>query len=278
MRKSQFTRKQRVAIALDPRTQSEIGAELGVTQKHISKIQSETIIPNSYSVGDAVAFLDKLRRQSVPVAGVATSPPYNLGLKPRNGDTNWQANRLAQEGYSAHNDNLPRAEYVRRQREFLDAAVKLVGVAGVVCYQHKPVHRNLQVNLQMDILEGYPLRQLIIWDRGSSNNHDNSLVPPSYEFIAIIAGKKWKLTGEAYAESRKWGAVWRIPPENGTEHEAPFPLELARRMVMLANGGPVVDPYAGSGTVGKAAINLGVEFYLNDVSRRFSHDFNERHL
>ena len=277
MPSSKLTQLQRLAIAGDTRPQREIAAAYGISQPAVGKIKGKAIIqPNSYSVGDAVEFLRRLGRQGVDIGVVATSPPYNHGLRPRNGSTNWQASKLAQQGYPADNDNLPRAEYVRRQRAFLDAALKLVGDGGVICYQHKPVHRKLQVNLQQDILDGYPLRQLIIWDRGSSNNHDSSLYPPSYEFVAIIAGKRWRLTGDSYDAARQWGAVWKIPPASGNDHEAPFPLELARRMVLAGNGRAVADPYAGSGTVGHAAAALGIDFYLNDISRRYAYDFSER--
>ena len=275
---AKLTPKQRQEIAIDKRPQQEIGQAYGISQKQVSVIKNDAPpAPNSYSVGDAVAFLNRLRRHKIPVKVVATSPPYNLGLKPRNGQsTNWAANALAEQGYPAHSDNQPRAKYVAGQRAMLDAALALVGNDGVVCWQHKPVHRNLGVMLHHDILDGYPLRQLVIWNRGSSNNHDASFAPPTYEYVAFIAGKAWKWQGAGYDESRHWGAVWDIAPAHSVNHEAPFPLELARRMVMAGNGDAVADPYAGSGTIGLAAKQLGVPFYLNDISRRCAYDFEDR--
>ena len=275
---SKLTVEQRQAIASDGRSVSDIVAEYGIGQAQVYRIKAAAIpTPNSYSVGDAVAFLKRLRRHKVPVSVVATSPPYNLGLKPRRGsDTNWKSNALAEkDGYITVGDNLPRGKYVQQQRDMLTAALALVGDDGVVCYQHKPVHRKLQVNMQQDILADFPMRQLIIWDRGSSNNHDASLFAPSYEFVAVLAGRKWKLRGEWYDASRAWNAVWRIPPGEHNEHAAPFPMELARRMVSAGNGGAVADPYAGSGTIGRAARDLGVTFYLNDISSAYAETFKE---
>ena len=82
------------------------------------------------------------------------------------------------------------------------------------------------------------------------------------------------MTTEAYKESRAWGAVWNVPPERNP-HEAPFPLELARRMVMLVPGA-VLDPFAGSGTVGIAALAQGKKYYLVDNGERNKTMFTTR--
>lgn len=274
---SKISPEQRQAIASDHRPVKDIVAEYGIKQAQVYRIKAAAIpTPDSYSVGDATAFLNRLRRHKIPVGVVATSPPYNFGYRRRHDDGNWKASVLWQQGYSAHNDNLPRARYVAGQQAMLTAALELVGDDGVVCYQHKPMHRNLTVNMQTDILDGFPVRQIVIWNRGSSNNHEAAFAPPSYEFVAFIAGRRWKWQGQGFEESRQWGAVWNIPPATGNPHEAPFPLELARRMILAGNGGAVADPYAGSGTIGYAAQELGIPFYLNDISRRYAYDFLER--
>lgn len=60
--------------------------------------------------------------------------------------------------------------------------------------------------------------------------------------------------------------VWRIHPATGSEHPAAFPLDLARKIVLYYSfkGDVVMDPFAGSGTVGKAAAALGRRFVLFD--------------
>ena len=52
--------------------------------------------------------------------------------------------------------------------------------------------------------------------------------------------------------------VWYIPPAHDPVHPAVFPLELARRIVALYSfiGDTVLDPFAGTGTVGCAALEL----------------------
>ena len=55
-------------------------------------------------------------------------------------------------------------------------------------------------------------------------------------------------------------------------HPAPFPYELVRRLVTFSRGA-VLDPFAGSGTVGKVAIDMGWPYYLIDISRQYKDMF-----
>ena len=74
----------------------------------------------------------------------------------------------------------------------------------------------------------------------------------------------------AEGEWAEWGsrAVWRIPSVRANDdHEAKFPLELARRVVRLFSdaGDLVVDPFIGSGTTAIAAQMEGRRFVGMDV-------------
>ena len=232
---------------------------------------------NSYVVSDALDFIRQLAIQRIPIGAMVTSPPYNLGLHRRSSlsRSNWRTSKLFHDGYGAHDDALPRDEYVTWQRSILTAALDVVGPAGVVCYQHKPVIRDGLCNMQTDILDGFPLRQLIIWDRGSTNNHERSFCPPTYEFIAVLAGRRWRLPDDGYRESRKWGSVWTLYYDRRNTHEAPFPVELARRMCLFSHGA-VMDPFAGSGTTGIGAVQAGRDYYLADNNPNCQQQFIAR--
>ncbi len=58
--------------------------------------------------------------------------------------------------------------------------------------------------------------------------------------------------------------VWRITPAHDPRHPAIFPIELAEKVIRYYSfvGDVVLDPFAGIGTVGKAAIKLGRRFVL----------------
>ena len=264
-------------IAKDDRPQREIATAWGISRPRVNQIKRDwTFKQDSFIVGDAEKVLDRMVRARVRVDCVITSPPYNLGLKPRNGGTNWNANKLAEEGYGQHQDNMPRADYVKWQRRILGKCLELVGSAGVVFWNLKPILRDGISNLHADIIQDMPVRQEIIWDRGSSNNHDGSVVPPTHEKVFMLCpSKRWKLPDEFYQASRKWGSVWRIPPAVNNPHPAPFPLELALRMA-LASKSAILDPFAGSGTVGLAARELGLPFYLIDNDHPCKEMWKER--
>ena len=61
--------------------------------------------------------------------------------------------------------------------------------------------------------------------------------------------------------------VWHIAPSSHRKHSAVFPLELCRQVIKLYSfkGDLVFDPFAGSGTVGEAAIELERFFFLTET-------------
>jgi DNA modification methylase len=67
--------------------------------------------------------------------------------------------------------------------------------------------------------------------------------------------------------------VWSIPltHEKGVEHFAMFPIELPTRIIQVAcpPGGLVLDPFAGSGTTGLAAKQLGARCCLMELNPEF---------
>jgi site-specific DNA-methyltransferase (adenine-specific) len=68
-----------------------------------------------------------------------------------------------------------------------------------------------------------------------------------------------KLCGE-FSVRNNW---WYVPPEKG-EHPAVFPLRLATDHILSwsSEGDTILDPFAGSGTTGIAALNTGRKFVL----------------
>ena len=232
----------------------------------------------AYNIGDAIDFVKDLKGSGI--SGIATSPPYNKSFKKGNySSSNWAASKLMNDGgYSHYNDNMPEDEYIKWQRQFIETSVDTLGDNGVLIYNIGRRIKNLHQDMRASIVEGFPVRQTVIWNRGSSNNQGGkrpSILPPIYELIYIIAGNKWRLPENRLSEFRKWGDVWRIVPEQGNPHPAPFPLELAIRMAKLING-HVVDPFAGSGTMGIAALELNLPYTLNDISPDYRKMFEER--
>ena len=61
--------------------------------------------------------------------------------------------------------------------------------------------------------------------------------------------------------------VWNIPPTSDRVHSAVFPIKLCNEIVRLYSfvGDLVFDPFAGSGTLGKSAVQLGRYFFMTEI-------------
>jgi DNA modification methylase len=79
--------------------------------------------------------------------------------------------------------------------------------------------------------------------------------------------------GRGHPNGRNPGDVWQIPtrPYSGP-HFAAYPVDLPLRCIAAGckPGGTVLDPFAGSGTTGLAAIELGRKFTGVDISPDFA--------
>ncbi len=65
--------------------------------------------------------------------------------------------------------------------------------------------------------------------------------------------------------------VWKIDPTFDKTHSAVFPLELCNKIIKFYSfkGDLVFDPFAGSGTLGKSAIDLNRFFFLTEKEKKY---------
>lgn len=71
--------------------------------------------------------------------------------------------------------------------------------------------------------------------------------------------------------------IWKIDPTFDKVHTAVFPIELCNRIIKFYSyiGDLVFDPFAGSGTLGKAALNLNRYFFLTEKEEKFVNRIKE---
>ena len=193
---------------------------------------------------------------------VLTSPPYNL-----NGD-GYSATgtyfRNLDTGYEDHDDAMPHDEYVAWQHDVLTACWATLADDGAIIYNHKPRVRGNQVRLPLELVPpDIPVRQVIVWDRGSGFNRQLTYFVPAHEWLLLLARPDFRLT------TRSVDDVWRIPFETGSEHPAPFPLKLASTAVNATSAALVVDPFAGTGTTLRAAKDAGRRAIGIEKSERY---------
>jgi modification methylase len=201
---------------------------------------------------------------------VVTSPPYNLknstgnGMKACTTSGKW-AGAALQNGYSHHNDCMPHDDYVRWQRECLAEMFRLIKDDGAIFYNHKWRVQNGLLQDRRDIVDSFPVRQIIIWKRKGGINFNPGYFLPTYEVIYLIAKPSFKLAPKA----NSLGDVWEITQELNNAHPAPFPLELIKRIIGSTNAQIILDPFMGSGTTALAAKTLNRDFIGIDISPEY---------
>lgn len=225
----------------------------------------------------AEALLGAMWSESVDL--VVTSPPYNLKNSTGNGMQDSRGgkwlNAALLDGYEAHDDNMPHVDYVAWQRRVLEQCMRVLKPTGAIYYNHKWRVQNGLLQDRADILEGFPVRQVIIWERGSSVNFNDTYYLPSYEVIYLIAKPDYRLTPKANALKD----LWKFPPESNNPHPAPFPMELPYRCIhssLLPEYAVITDPFMGSGTTALAAKRLGHQFVGCDTSLKYVTQSRER--
>jgi modification methylase len=222
---------------------------------------------NRFICGDSLSILHNIPDESIDL--VVTSPPYNLknstgnGMKDGRGGK-WKNARLV-EGYATYDDCMPYDEYVTWQRECLVEMLRVTKDTGAVFYNHKWRVQNGLLQDRHEILEGFPVRQIIIWRRKGGINFNKGYFLPTYEVIYLLAKPKFELAPKA----NSYGDIWEFSQEMNNPHPAPFPVDLIQRIISSTNAGIVLDPFMGSGTTAVAAKSLGRDYIGVDISEEY---------
>jgi len=229
---------------------------------------------NKIHRGDCVEVMGQMPEKSIDV--IVTSPPYNIrnstgGGMRNNGGGRWKNCGLLK-GYDGLPDDMPHAEYVAWQRRCLTEMMRVLKDDGAIFYNHKPRVQGGLWQDRRDIVEGFPVREEIIWERAGGINFNPGYFVPTYEVIYLICKPAFSLA----AGANGLGAVWHIPQETGNPHPAPFPLELARLCIESTDAQVVLDPFSGSGTSAVAAEQLGRHWIGIEQSQKYIVAANER--
>jgi site-specific DNA-methyltransferase (adenine-specific) len=229
---------------------------------------------NKVHHGDCVELLNRMPAESIGL--IVTSPPYNLRNSTGNGMKDGRGGKWANaqliRGYDTHEDAMPHGEYVSWQRECLAAMLRVLREDGAIFYNHKRRVQGGILQDRADIVEGFPVRQIIIWKRNGGINFNPGYFLPTYEVIYLICKAQFRLAPKANA----MGDVWMIPQEDDNPHPAPFPVELAQRCIQSTNAEVILDPFIGSGTTAIAAEVCRRKWIGIDVSKEYCKMSTER--
>ena len=210
---------------------------------------------NTVHQGDCVRVMRRIPAGSVDL--VFTSPPYNLRTSSGNGRRNWP-------GYDGHSDDMPHRDYVRWQRRCLTQMMRVLAPHGAIFYNHAYRVQHGRLQGHNDILAGFPVRQIIIWNRSGGTNYNPGYYLPTYEVIYLIANAGFRLA-QSYPD------IWRAHQEDSDWiPEIPtFPLDLPLTAIKTTGAQVILDPFLGSGTTAAAAKMEGRDYIGIEQSRRY---------
>jgi site-specific DNA-methyltransferase (adenine-specific) len=213
---------------------------------------------------------------------VLTSPPYwNLKKYKDNPD---QLGHIDQ-----YEEFLSELEKVWKEvYRMLVPGGRLVCVVGDVCVSRRSFGRHLVFPLHADICVtcrkiGFDNLNPIIWHKIANANYEvangskflgkpyepNAIIKNDIEFILMQrkpggyrkpTNKQRELSKIDKKDFNEWfQQIWNIPGASTKNHPAPFPLELALRIVKMFSfvGDTVLDPFCGTGTTMIASIKSG---------------------
>ena len=193
-----------------------------------------------------------------------TSPPYNL-LKPVTpSGLLAETPRKKSSGYDSIEDNLSEDEYQKWMSDVFNRVYEKT--KNIMWINHKTRFKN-RIGIHPLSFLKLPLFCEIIWDRFGSTMLNAKRYAVSHESIFGFGNPEyWN------RELDSLGTVWRILPERQVDsHPCPFPVTIPKRLIESSckEGGIVLDPFMGSGTTLRAAMDLGKKAIGIEVSERY---------
>jgi DNA modification methylase len=263
-------------------------AEKLQTPRHRTRKPNQKValsdLRNTIAAGDCEAILQELPANNVDL--IFTSPPY-YNARPEYAD------------YITYEEYLLKLRKVIHQahRVLAEGRFFVMNIAPVLMRRASREEASRRIAVPFDIhplfiQEGFDFMEDIIWEKpegagwatGRGRRFAADRTPLQYKTVPvteyILVYRKhtsklidWNIRAhpqpELVTQSRIDGDyehtnIWRISPTYDKRHPAIFPLELAEKVVKYYSfkNDVVLDPFAGIGTVGKAATRLGRRFVL----------------
>lgn len=188
---------------------------------------------------------------------VLTDPPYGVS---------YQSNRSIQKRKPISND------WNFQIGPFLQAAERILKEGGV-CYLF--TRWDIYPLWVRNLPPGLALKNFIVWNK---DNHSSGDLTGNFGF-------KWEgimmlVKGRHVLRGSRWSNVWDFPrvPFKQQRHPAEKPVALLRRAIEASSdpGDLVVDPFAGSGATGEAALLTGRNALLGDIDADYVRKGRER--
>ncbi len=246
---------------------------------------------NTIAQGDSEELLQELPAGSVNL--IFTSPPY-YNARPEYTD------------YVTYEEYLLKIRKIiqNAHRVLAEGCFFVINISPVLVRRASRSEASRRIAVPFDIHrlfieEGYDFIDDIIWEKpegagwatgrgrrfAADRNPLQYKAVPVTEYILVYRKHSeklidWNIRAHPDKETVKASKVgddydrtniWKITPSHDPRHPAIFPVELAERVIKRYSrkGDVVLDPFAGIGTVGKAAHKLGRRFVLIEIEPKY---------
>ena len=263
-------------VRTTPKSSLQLADELPVDRKAIDRVRqrktykdvpdappgggsSAALSRNDYVVGDALELMSGLPDGYAET--VVTMPPE---FRPPHA--------------SQPQVRKARSSYFDLQRSIIRESRRIAGPRGVLLYVHR-------YDLMADLLDVGPggisefhPEQVIVWDtmtRADPSPDSIRRIPGQHLAIYVFAGSRWRIPPEIKDGVRRLGDVWRFKANlrDGGALEMPDPLT---DLLISMGPGRVLDPFAGVGHVGLAAVRKNRDWTLFGKSAQDQRTFRQR--
>lgn len=215
---------------------------------------------------------------------VFTSPPYNVKM-----------------GYRTHNDAMEKAQYVELLTDVFNACFTVmrpgarIGVNVPFGVGRDPYIPFVPLIFEILTGGGFTLIGQTIWDKGQpvvrgSTAWGSYASPTAPRFRDRCEAIVWAYKDEPKLELHGAPLIdadtfvtlsqdyWAVPPASHPLHPAVFSAQLAENAIRFFGyaGCHVLDPFAGLGTVGQAAKELGVRCSLVEIDAAYCRIMQQR--
>jgi len=117
--------------------------------------------------------------------------------------------------------------------------------------------RSLPVVMKAAIDAGFPVASVLVWHKDWIGPGGSVGLRPAYELVALMPMPSFSIPDRGLPDV--WTEQWASFKPNG--HPAEKPVPLLRRLIEASNkqGGRILDPFMGSGSTLRAALDAGCE-------------------
>lgn len=217
---------------------------------------------------DCLETLKRMEDNSIDL--IITSPPYNKGYWATTKELTKHHRKSRKIDYSVFNDTMRPEDYEKWQRDILDECIRVIKPEGSIWYNHMDIlSRNRCIH--PTYVWDYPVKQMIVWNRKSTPKIANYFFYPTTEYLYWIGKNTDSRPYFNKANADYKGVVWQIEPDRHSDHPAPFPIQLPTNIIKCCSkeGDIVYDPFMGSGTVAKAARDLGRNYIGSELNPEY---------